>query len=280
MRIEKIINNNLVRSFNDKGVEIIVMGCGIGFKQEVGSLIDEQKIEKIYTLNDKYLDHLEKILERIPLKHLKITNEIIDYANISLKRKLSTNIYLSLCEHLNFAIKRAKQGINLINPLNNEIKRFYHNEYSIGLFAIKLIKKELKVNLIEDEAAYIAMHLISNILDLNDVSKAQEISNIIKEIVNIVRFHFALHLDDKSIHYERFITHLKFFVRRLFDDKKEVEYDKKFFLMIKRQYKEAYKCVLKISDYLLKSYNLTASEEEMMYLCVHINRISNNIRKE
>ncbi|WP_373854743.1 CAT RNA binding domain-containing protein [Clostridium arbusti] len=33
MNIDKIINNNLVRAFHDNNKEVIVMGCGIGYKK-------------------------------------------------------------------------------------------------------------------------------------------------------------------------------------------------------------------------------------------------------
>lgn len=46
MEIKKVINNNLVKSFNDKNQEVLVMGCGIGFKKLAGDIIDETKIEK------------------------------------------------------------------------------------------------------------------------------------------------------------------------------------------------------------------------------------------
>ncbi len=51
MKVEKIISNNIVRSTNDVGQEVLVMGCGIGFKKVVGNVIDQSKIEKIYTIN-------------------------------------------------------------------------------------------------------------------------------------------------------------------------------------------------------------------------------------
>ena len=46
MKIDKIINNNLVRAF-ENNKEIIVMGCGLGYKKKIGEIIDEKKIEKV-----------------------------------------------------------------------------------------------------------------------------------------------------------------------------------------------------------------------------------------
>ncbi len=86
MKIEKIINNNIVRSTNDHGQEVLVMGCGLGFKQKIGDLINAEKIEKIYTMNDRSAyQQLEDILKNVTLEDLQITNEIVAYAQKHLK---------------------------------------------------------------------------------------------------------------------------------------------------------------------------------------------------
>lgn len=48
MNIKKIFNNNVVVSFLEDGIEIIVIGVGVGFKKKVGDLIDENLIFKKY----------------------------------------------------------------------------------------------------------------------------------------------------------------------------------------------------------------------------------------
>ena len=53
MNVEKVINNNLVRSKDESGREVLVMGCGLGYKKSVGDGIDTDKIEKIYTMKDR-----------------------------------------------------------------------------------------------------------------------------------------------------------------------------------------------------------------------------------
>ena len=39
MRIEKVINNNIISARDDKGVELVVMGRGIGFDKKPGNEI-------------------------------------------------------------------------------------------------------------------------------------------------------------------------------------------------------------------------------------------------
>lgn len=54
MKVEKIINNNIVRSTNDVGQEVLVMGCGIGFKKVVGDVIDQSKLVLLLMMELKF----------------------------------------------------------------------------------------------------------------------------------------------------------------------------------------------------------------------------------
>ena len=52
MKIDKVMNNNVVSSIDEDGQEIIVVGTGIGFQGKEGKVVDEKKIQKIFRLED------------------------------------------------------------------------------------------------------------------------------------------------------------------------------------------------------------------------------------
>ena len=162
MKIDKIINNNLIRTFDNNGKEILLMGCGLGFQKKIGDTIDRSKIEKIYAIENKSdSNKLMTLLSEIPLEYIQVSNEIISYAKYSLGKRLNDNIYISLTDHISFAIERYKQGLNFKNALLWEIKRFYNHEFLIGKEALTIIKKRLDIMLSEDEAASIALHIVN-----------------------------------------------------------------------------------------------------------------------
>lgn len=275
MLIEKVINNNLVRSKNEKGQEILVMGCGLGFKKSVGEPIDKAKIEKIYTMNDhKEYDQLGELLSKMPLEYIQLTNEIVDYACISLGKPLSSNIYLTLCDHISFALERMEKNIQIRNALLLEIKRFYNHEYLIGAEALQMIYKRTGIQLPIDEAGFIALHFVNAEMDSIGIGQTQEMMKMIQNIVNIVKYHFNVELNENSIHYERFITHLKFFLKRVFAGQEIDDNDEAFFTAIKNQYKKAFACVMKVYEYIRKEYGILLTNDEMMYLTIHIHRIT------
>ena len=52
MKIDKVMNNNVVSSIDEDGQEIIVVGTGIGFQGKEGKVVDKKKIQKIFRLDD------------------------------------------------------------------------------------------------------------------------------------------------------------------------------------------------------------------------------------
>ena len=118
MTIEKVINNNIVSAFDEIGREVVVMGCGIGFGSRPGAKIPEDKIEKIFRIESgSVADQFKELLAGVPLEHAKISSDIISYAKGALKLKLNQSIYVTLTDHINFAIERVSQGIEPQNAL-------------------------------------------------------------------------------------------------------------------------------------------------------------------
>lgn len=280
MVVEKVINNNIVRSKDEKGREILAVGKGLGFQKKKGSEIDPSGIEKIYTLqNQDVYRHMEDLLASVTLETIQCVNEIVEYGKVSLGKPLDDMVNLMLCDHISFALQRAQQGVVVPNALLSEIKRFYNSEYLVGLYALDLIEKRLGVRLPNDEAGFIAIHFVNAVMSLNDMSQTQEMMSLIQKILTIVKYHYNMELDENSIHYDRFITHLKYFIKRIFTDAEIKEGDPDFYLMIRTQYKQAYTCAMKIEDYIQKQYQKSLTEDEMIFLTVHIDRVSKNSRK-
>ncbi len=273
MNIERIINNNVVSARDPDGREVVIMGKGIGFKGKLGNTIPESRIEKIFYMDSQSaVDKFKELLITIPLEHIQITNEIVEYAKRVLNKKLNENIYITLTDHINFAIERLNQGMTFQNPLLWEVKNFYRQEYLIGEYAVALIRKELKVNLPIDEVASIALHIVN--AEYNTVmSEAINITRIIPELVQIVKDYFQIKLDEESLHYERFITHLKFLAQRMVKKQLLDNREEDFREMIVKLYPKEYLCSQKVAEYMGEHLGQKVTEEELTYLTVHIRRV-------
>jgi beta-glucoside operon transcriptional antiterminator len=273
-KITKLVNNNFVCSLDKYGNEIILRGLGIGFQKKKNDILEEEKIEKIYHIsNPDTSNKLKELLSEIPIKYINVCTEIIDYTKNTLGKRLNDNIYITLTDHISFAIERKKQNLEFKNALLLEIKRFYSTEYKIGLHAVEIIKDKLNVELSKDEAGFIALHIVNAELDMN-MQNMVKITELIQEIIKIVKSYYKVELDEESYHYERFITHLKFFSQRLFSNNITKDDDVTFNEMVKRRFKKDYECAVLIRNYVESIYKKKISEEELIFLSVHLRKVT------
>ena len=274
MVINKILNNNVVVILDEHNEEQIVMGRGIAFKKKIGDFLDESMVDKVFTSSDKNMpDKFKDILKDLSLEYIEIADEIISYAKDKLNKKMNDSALIPLSDHIQTAVHRHLDGIDIKNVLLWDIKRFYKEEFSIGLEAIKIIERKINVTLPEDEAGFIAIHIVNILMDKGK-ENIYDITKIMQEIINIVKYCLNITLDEESGYYYRFITHIKFFAQRLITGKTyEDENDDSLLEVIKVKYEDSYKCVYKISDFIYKKYNYTLSNEEKLYLTIHIAKI-------
>lgn len=273
MRIEKIINNNIVSALEPDGNEIVVMGRGIGFGVKPGVLIPEDKVEKVFRLEGQgSIEKFKELVVNLPLEHLQVSTEIINYAKSVLNRRLNQNIYITLTDHISFAIHRLKEKMIIRNPLLNEIKTFYKEEYLVGEYAVALIERRLEVTFPVDEAGFIAFHIVS--AEFNTAMRDTiDITTLIQNVVKIVKDYFTMNPDESSLNYQRFITHLRFLAQRIIAKELLDGGNSEFNSLISGMYPEEYACSLKIKDYIFETYHHNVTEEETAYLAVHIKRL-------
>ena len=273
MEIYKILNNNVIVSKNEHDKEIIAMGKGIAFKKKVGEHIEDELIDKVYTLSDEVSSKFQELAAEIPVEHMKISDDIIKYVKLKLGKKLNDSIYLSLCDHISTAILRHEEGVDVKNVLLWDIKKFYKDEFEIGKHGLEMIKEKLNVQLNEDEAGFIALHIVNAEMD-EKLETIYEVTKVMQEILNIVKYFFHIDFDEDSVYFYRFITHLKFFAHRLITKSSyQDEQSDDLLELIKIKYKNAYACCLKIKQFLKTNYVYDLSQEETLYLTIHIARV-------
>lgn len=277
MEIKKILNNNVVVTSNELGQEIVVMGRGLAFQKKIGDVVAGSKIEKKFIIETQGIsEKLAKLLRDTSELYLDISYKIIDYAQALLPYKLDEYLYVALTDHLSFAISRHKQEIYLKNPLQWEIRKYYKQEYQIAVKALDFIEESTGIFLGEDEAASIALHLVNSQLSGENMAATIQVTEMVNTILNIVKYHFKMELDENTVNYERFITHLRFFaIRFIRKEKLDDAIDSVLLQQIIDKYREAYNCTNKIMIYLEKNFNFNLSKDEETYLTVHIHRVTN-----
>lgn len=273
MKIAKVLNNNVVIIHDAQGHEQVVMGRGLAFKKRSGDDLDPALVEKTFAMKSQQLSgRLSELLSEIPLEVVIASECIIAQARQQLKAPLHESLAIALTDHVNFALMRHQQNLPIRNVLQWEIRSLYPQEYALGLAALDIIEQRLQVRLPDDEAGFIALHLVNAQLG-SEMPAVMHITKFMQEILHIVKYQLQLDYQTEALSYNRFVTHLKFFSQRMLGKRGVYSDDESLHDVVRDRYPAAYKCVEKIDRHIMKNYQYTLGSEERMFLTIHIERV-------
>ncbi|MEG0176543.1 MAG: PRD domain-containing protein [Anaerorhabdus sp.] len=275
MIVKKKINNNFAICLDSESNEIIAYGKGIGFRQTPYELVDLSVIERTFYDVD---NHMLSLANQIPDYIFKTASNIVDMATLYLNCTFSQNLILSLSDHINFAIQRKNQGLFMKNPLSRDIKYLYDDEIEMGRIALKMIKKELYVSLPDEEAANIAVHFITAEAELNEKNEQfQSAEKVINDIIGIIEKELEIEINKNDINYSRFVIHLEYLLKRKPSSyKSELKFEE-LLAKVKSEYNQNYEVSGMIGDYIYSIYKYHPSQEDLLYLTLHINRLCSRV---
>ena len=275
MRVVKVLNNSLVLALDENGQETILMGKGIGFQKASGYEFNKDEVEKVFVLQDRSISRsIIRLAAEIDSAYFEISKTVIDYAIETYQMKLLDHIYLSLTDHVAFAVRRVKEGIVVPNFYTLEMRRFNPNEFHVGQYALAVVKERLGIELPEDEAGNIAFHFINAQIDHPYNEKNRRISELTDSVLNIVKYYYHLVYDEEKITYSRYVTHVRLFAQRLVsgqqlpEDSSRLLYDQ-----IAEVCTSEFACVDKINLFVQEQFGVSITNQEALYLVLHIHRV-------
>lgn len=275
MKIKNILNNSALVAVNDKDEEIILIGKGISFQKHPGDEVDTSKIEKEFERNTKKANELMELIDEIPEKYFEITNAIIRYAKKKLKKDLDKSVYITMFDHINSAVERYEDGIALDFAMLSEIKTLYPEEFAIASWALDYLNVTLDIDLVEDEAGFMAIHIISGLASDSDLSETKKVMRIVKDISSVVLECYNNKIDEESMSYSRFLTHLKYLAMRYLRHEQIENTDLIPFTLHEKAIEETLVCLEKINEIMKSKYNSELSEYEEKYIILHLCRLMN-----
>jgi beta-glucoside operon transcriptional antiterminator len=147
-------------------------------------------------------------------------------------------------------------------------------EYQVGKYAIAYINQTLNVSLPKDEATSIAFHFIVASQEKTSI-ETREIIDGVNHIVDITVKYLGNALDEDSLAYSRYIIHVKFFLSKIISHKASDSNNTfaNIFSQLVTRYENVEKCIKEISDYIKLQFNYICTEEDCIYLMIHIVRL-------
>ncbi len=272
MRVLKSINNNVVSCCDESGREWIAMGRGLGFSLRPGDELDEARVEKRFRMETPDdARRLADLFSSLPARQIELCSLIVDRATRDLGGKLSPSVYLTLTDHICFAIERLRSGTTFQNTLLTEVRTFYPREYTVGKHALELLAQELDVHFPDDEAANIALHLVNAEYE-NSLSDTLRITQTLHDILSTLGGWPHLRLDAGSRFYDEFTVHLKFLVLRAFAGDVEPRGDERFVELVRQCYPHEFHCAQQIVEGLERRTQNALPPEEQAYLAASLHR--------
>lgn len=274
-QIKKVLNSSVILVSDEQEKEYIVLQKGIGYGAKTGQIVELSGESQIFVpLSSNERNQFLELLKEIPAAYLELSQKIVAYAENQLHTKLNEHIYLALTDHLHFAVERFKEKVVITNRVFWELKTFYPKEYQIGLYALDAVKEKLGIDLPEEEAANVAFHIVNAQKDENVQYDAMRAAKLIGKIVTLVTYLMKCQPDKESIHYSRFISHLQYFAERFFTDKMLDSPDDFLYEQLEKGYPKAINCAERVRTLILKEYDKAITNEEVVYLAVHIQRLA------
>lgn len=270
MRITKKINNNVALALDSAGTEIVVFGRGIGFPAIPYDLTDLSKIQRtFYDIKSSCVEMVAALPEDLIL----LAADILEIARCNLDCDLNPNLTFTLADHLNFAIKRFQNGLELQTPLAYDIAHFYPVEIDLGRQALEIIRQRKDISLPESEATNIALHLINGEMENNDIHETLVFTEVIRDITNLIEKNLGITLDTTGFNYSRFIMHIRYLLRRMQEGTQEKNGMGMAMRSLIMKYPQVYTCTMQVVKYFSRNYQWECAEDEILYLFIHINRL-------
>lgn len=272
--ILRTLNNNVAQVSDNNHKSLIVFGRGIAYGKKEGDVIKETDVVEAYYLSKQDSAYFSDIACTISASIINAAEQIITEARKTLKGSYNANLLLMISDHINFALERHKDGIIIGSPLDYEIRRLYQEEIKVGKKALDIIEEELHVRLPEEEVAMIALYLVNGQVGNYAMQEAMLVTEITNDIFNIINYHYQIILDESRPVSLRFMIHLRYLILKYLKNEAadEEEYEGLFQFMNQNNEK-AVQCVSKIIRYLKKREGWVISENDQIYLILHVNRV-------
>ena len=191
-------------------------------------------------------------------------------------KKVDENILCPLADHIAFAIKRIKNNEHISNPLTQDIRALFSEEYEVACKGKDIIKEVEGVEINEDEIGYIALHIHSS-LGNEKISQAMETAMLVRDCITSIEQNIGKTIDIESLSYNRLMSHIKYMAARTLKGE-TIKLDMNDY--IKERFPKSFEIAEDICRKLGSELNKEIKEVEIGYLAMHIERVFSDELKE
>lgn len=276
MIIRKVFNNNVLLASDEQGCQFVLLGRGIGFQAAAGQRVDASRVQQTFVASSARDgdERMSAMLREIPPQHVSIAAELLGIAVQRLAIRPAAGVIIALADHLSFAVSRARDGVAVAAPLRAEVEHLYPREFQLGLEALDLVRERTGCPLAEEEAVSIALHLVNAQFSGEDASGAFRMTELLRQIFDVIEASYERAFDTRSLSAARFITHLRYFFVRVESAAQLEEPGHPLSDAIRSSFPEAHACAQRIGMLLEIRLGTPVTQDEITYLTMHVARLA------
>ncbi|MFZ5969713.1 MAG: PRD domain-containing protein [Bacillota bacterium] len=269
--IKKILSNNVVL-VEENQKKYVLVGKGIGFGRKKGVVLDdlneiEQKFISLEGLNSH---EYENFLETVDPQIIELCKKIIEMVSDELGENLNPKIHAGLIDHINLAIKRLKEGIEIINPFLVETKLLYPVEFELAEKAVAILSENLHIDIPEAEIGFLALHFYGGRGD-NDKEEALKHSQMMNKMLGYVGKKLEIDMKEHAFDSKRLVMHLRGVINRI---EKNQCIENNLVSKLKDELSFEFKVAYDISKIMEKTLKLRVPESEVGYIALHLHKLN------
>lgn len=273
-KVKKVLNHNSVIAVEtNELVEYLIMGKGVGFgmkpTQEL-KLDDDCKVFSLAETSER--GDVKDIVKHVDPVYLEMAEAVLQHAEEYFD-SVDHNILFPMADHLEYAAKRIQNNDQIINPLLNDIKLLFYNEYKAAEIVKDLFKDNLGLDMMDDEIGYVAMH-IHSATSQDKLSQTLETAHAVRNCITKIEDITGRTIPTDSFSYNRMMNHIRYMVARI-QKHEDLKIDMNDY--VSTTFPESFKIAAEICHELSKSLGSPTDEMEIGYLAMHIERVKADV---
>ncbi|HEY4537946.1 MAG TPA: PRD domain-containing protein [Erysipelothrix sp.] len=269
-RVKKVLNNNVVQATHNFQ-EYIIVGLGIGFNAKPLQKIPSNKIEKVFELKREDYYKSSQLIEEIPQDVFMDLYRIIDEESKKEDMNLASHAFLTLVDHIHFAIQRYKAGQEIRNMLIYDLKILYPDEFRLAEKIYYRINQVFNIDLPFDETGFLTVHIVNgHNTEINN--KSTLVVDAVYDMLNIIRDRYLIPLKPEELATQRIMIHLKMLVHRVVS-LEQLDFDEVVLYNVIEEFQSAYSTAQEIQKYIEHRFDAKLNSQELVYLTIHIHRL-------
>lgn len=271
VRVVKSLNSSVVLVTDGTGHEWLLLGKGIGYGRRAGDQLDPRDADRVFVplSHSGSPDYLQTLSFLTP-ERLQVTEEIVQEAERRLECTLDRYIYVALTDHLAFVLERAKSGSPVTPALGWEVQDLYPEEYAVSVDALSTIARHTGIQLPQEEAVSITLHLVNASQLRPDMPALARLSNFLDW--------FTSYLDQLNPEAEpkaraRLVRHARLLFQRLMNQEALTEDVGELLSDYRRRHPAVMDQVDRVERQLKLKWQAELTDEERLHLALYLKPI-------